>query len=435
MKKVLSLILVVAMIAAMGIVTASAAGEGRHTAYDICYLSSSQAKAMPVDPTKSTHEFGDITDMIDGGDAGLVFAGWHTSEDTIEAYGYSINGGEISWTGSKVAAEQPVIDAASTVPGCVDVTRFMVVVPFTTGDDNVIEIYCKNASDEYVFWTATYTCYKDFSIMKEINFDDQADSEFANTTGSPLMSDSNFASFISAIYKIEDGKLVVKDFSDIRWWALTLTPVSPYLVAEFDVNVESILSAIHFSVNESADATANGTDAITSNQGAGGRVISIVASETAGKLNVVDNQSNVITTIDAGKDYTLSAIFEVGTDNYYIAVNGTRIDVECTYPVPFYGVNGLRIDMDPKAEGVTDESVATFDNIIVKNSNTNYPLDGEEVPSEQPSQTPTQKPSGTTTQQPSGGDNTVDTADNTAIVFMIAAAAFVVTVLLKKRAY
>ena len=426
MKKVLSLILVVAMIAAMGIVTASAAGT--HTAYDICYLSSSTAKAMPITGT-GTDDFGDITAQIDGNDAGLVFFGWHCSDDEIEAFGYSINGGDVSWTGSVGPTTDDVVSAGMGVPGTVDVERFTVVVPFTQGDDNVVEIYCKSASDEYVFWTATYACSLDFSVMKEINFDDQAESDFTDTTGAPLMNDNNFASFISANYKIADGALVLKKYADIRWWGLNLVPTADYVAAEYEFSAEKLVALTYFSVNDANDASQ-----ATSNQGDGGKLI-LVGPGEEGKLNVYDNQYAHVATIDANKTYKLTAILEVGTQNYYIAIDGVRLDVTCEYPVEFTAVGGMRVDVQENKD-VEDVSVVTYDNIIVKNCElTDYPKEGEPAPSEKPSQTPTQKPSGTTTEQPSGGDNTVDTADNTAIVFMIAAAAFVVTVLLKKRAY
>lgn len=427
MKKVLSLILVVAMIAAMGIVTASAAGT--RTAYDICYLSSSTAKAMPITGT-GTDDFGDITAQIDGNDAGLVFFGWHCSDDEIEAFGYSINGGDISWTGSVGPTTDDVVSAGMGVPGTVDVERFTVVVPFTQGDDNVVEIYCKSASDEYVFWTATYACSLDFSVMKEINFDAESDmADFADTTSSPLISDTNFASFISANYKIADGALVLKKYADIRWWGLNLVPTADYVAAEYEFSAEKLVALTYFSVNDANDASQ-----ATSNQGDGGKLI-LVGPGEEGKLNVYDNQYAHVATIDANKTYKLTAILEVGTQNYYIAIDGVRLDVTCEYPVEFTAVGGMRVDVQANKD-VEDVSVVTYDNIIVKNCElTDYPKEGEPAPSEKPSQTPTQKPSDTTTQQPSGGDNTVDTADNTAIVFMIAAAAFVVTVLLKKRAY
>lgn len=426
MKKVLSLILVVAMIAAMGIVTASA--EGTHTARDICYLSSSVAKAMPIG-TEGADDFGDITSQIEGADAGLVFFGWHASDDEIVAFGYSINGGDISWTGSVGPTEQPVTDAGATVPGTVDTERFTVTVPFTTGEDTVVEIYCQSESDEYVIWTATYSCSLDFSVMKEINFDDQAESDFTDTTGSPLMADTNFASFISANYKIADGALVIKRYADIRWWALNLVPTADYVAAEYDFSAEKLVALTYFSVNDANDASQ-----ATSNQGDGGKLI-LVGPGEEGKLNVYDNQYAHVATIDANKTYKLTAILEVGTQNYYIAIDGVRLDVTCEYPVEFTAVGGMRVDAQANPD-VDDESVVTYDNIIVKNCElTDYPKAGEPAPSEKPSQTPTQKPSDTTTEQPSGGNESVDTADNTAIVFMIAAAAFVVTVLLKKRAY
>ena len=428
MKKVLSLILVVAMIAAMGIVTASA--EATHTAYDICYLSSSTSKSMP-NSTTGVDEFGDITDLIEDADAGFVFFGWHASDDEIEAFGYSINGGDISWTGSVGPTEAPVTNAGMGVPGTADVERFTVQVPFVTGEDNVVEIYCQSASDTYVIWTATYTCYKDFSIMKEINFDNQSDMADYATIGK-LDDGTLFASMVAATYKFSDGVLNLKDKADIRWWGLNLVPTGKYVAAEYKFSAEKLVGLTFLSVNDANDASGK-----TSNETDGGKLI-LVGPGEEGKLNVYDNQYAQVATIDAGKTYTLTAILEVGTQNYYIAIDGVRLDVTCEYPATFTAVGGMRIDSQANPN-VEEVSVVAYDDIIVKNCDANYPLAGEEVPSEQPTQKPsgttTQKPSGTTTQQPSGGNESVDTADNTAIVFMIAAAAFVVTVLLKKRAY
>ncbi len=432
MKKVLSLILVVAMIAAMGIVTASADGMGIHTSYDLVQTVSGTQFIFGGDPNKlssatGVDDIGDITSSVVGVEDALFIAGWHSANGEIESFGYSINGAAVVWNaGWVVEPVQAVIDAAA---GAADVNNFAIQIPLAS-NDVVVEVYAKAGGEEYVIWTVCYTCSLDFSVMKEINFDDQADmSDFADTTASPLMSDTNFASFISAIYKFADGALVLKDYADIRWWGLSLVPTSSYVVAEYEFSAESLASLTYLSVNDANDASQ-----ATSNQGDGGKLI-LVGPGEEGKLNVYDNKYTHVATIDAGKTYTLAAILEVGTQNYYIAIDGVRLDVTCEYPVEFTAVGGMRVDIAPKGEGVTATSVATYDNIIVKNADVNYPLEGEEVPSEQPSQTPTQKPSGTTTQQPSGGNETVDTADNTAIVFMIAAAAFVVTVLLKKRAY
>jgi hypothetical protein len=268
--------------------------------------------------------------------------------------------------------------------------------------------------------------------MKEINFDDQADMSDYKTIG--MLDDGTlFASMVAATYKFSDGALNLKDKADIRWWRLNLVPTGKYVAVEYKFSAEKLVGLTYLSVNDANDASGK-----TSNETDGGKLI-LVGPGEEGKLNVYDNQYAHVATIDANKTYKLTAILEVGTQNYYIAIDGVRLDVTCEYPATFTAVGGMRVDSQANPD-VEDVSVVAYDNIIVKNCKlTDYPKDGEEVPSEQPTQKPsgttTQKPSGTTTQQPSGGDNTVDTADNTAIVFMIAAAAFVVTVLLKKRAY
>jgi hypothetical protein len=415
MKKVLSLILVVAMIAAMGIVTASAE-VAVHTSYDVVQTVSGTQFIFGGDPNKlasatGVDDIGDVTSSVVGVEDALFVSGWHAANGDIQSFGYSINGKDVVWVDASVVEPvQAVIDAATQL-GASDVNNFVLTIPFASGDVS-LKLYAKTSGEAYEIWEILYSCGLDFSVIKEINFDNQADSDFTNTIDAPLMSDSNFASFIRANYKIADGALVVKDYADIRWWGLNLVPTSDYMAAEYEFSAESLASLTFFSVNDANDASQ-----ATSNQGDGGKLI-LVGPGEEGKLNVYDNKYNNVATIDANKAYTLTAILEVGTQNYYIAIDGVRLDVTCEYPAVFTAVGGMRVDLAAKEEGSTATSIATYDDITLKNCDlTDYPKAGEEVPS----------------QKPSGGN--ADTADNTAIVFMIAAAAVVVTVLLKKRAY
>ncbi len=356
MKKILSLILVVAMIAAMGIVTAAADGATVHTSYDLVQTLSG-TQFIFANGTGNDN-IGDVTSSVATGDA-LYVAGWHASTAEIESFGYSINGAAVVWNaGWMVEPAQPVVDAATSM-GASDVNNFAIAIPFASGEVTV-ELYAKAGGSEYVMWTIKYTCNKDFDIIKEINFDDQSDmADFSDTTGAPLMNDSNFASFISAVYKTENGALTIKNYSDIRWWGLNLVSTKAYLAAEFDVNIDTITSSVYFSVND-----ANDTSGVTSNQGDGGKVIVITPSETDGVYNVCDNAGTVITTINAGETHMLSAIMEVGTQNYYIGIDGSYYNYVCTYPVNFTAVGGMRLDMAPTETTQT----ATFDNIIVSSA-------------------------------------------------------------------
>ncbi|MBO5417291.1 MAG: hypothetical protein J6A50_01645 [Clostridia bacterium] len=351
MKKILSLILVVAMIAAMGIVTASADGATVHTSYDVVQTLS----GIPFIFANGTgnDNIGDVTSSVAPGDA-LYVAGWHASTAEIESFGYSINGTDVVWNAAwMLEPAQPVIDAAALM-GASDVNNFAIAIPFASGEVTV-ELYAKAGGSEYVMWTIKYTCNKDFSIIKEINFDDQSDmADFTDATAG-VFDDSNFAPFISAYYKTVDGKLVIKDYANIRWWGLSLVPTAEYAAVEFDFNAETLASNVYFCVD-------NG-EAATNCQGDGGKVIVVAPSATDGKLDILDASFNYLTSIDVGVDYTLSAIFEVGTNNYYVAINGERMETASTYAGTFNNIVALRLDVLSGAG-----TLATFDNIIVKNA-------------------------------------------------------------------
>ena len=351
MKKILSLILVVAMIASMGIVTASADGATVHTSYDLVQTLSG-TQFIFANGTGNDN-IGDVTSSVAPGDA-LYVAGWHASTAEIESFGYSINGAVVVWNaGWMVEPAQPVVDAATSM-GASDVNNFAIAIPFASGEVTV-ELYAKAGGSEYVMWTIKYTCNKDFSIIKEINFDDQSDmADFADATAG-VFNDSNFAPFISAYYKTVDGKLVIKDYANIRWWGLSLVPTTEYAAVEFDFNAETLASNVYFCVDNGETAT--------SCQGEGGKVIVVAPSATDGKLDVLDASFNYLTSIDVGVDYTLSAIFEVGTNNYYVAINGERFETASTYAGTFASISALRLDV---ISGTG--SLATFDNIIVKNA-------------------------------------------------------------------
>ena len=351
MKKILSLILVVAMIASMGIVTASADGATVHTSYDLVQTLSG-TQFIFANGTGNDN-IGDVTSSVATGDA-LYVAGWHASTAEIESFGYSINGAVVVWNaGWMVEPAQPVVDAATSM-GASDVNNFAIAIPFASGEVTV-ELYAKAGGSEYVIWTIKYTCNKDFSIIKEINFDDQSDmADFTDATAG-VFNDSNFAPFISAYYKTVDGKLVIKDYANIRWWGLSLTPTGAYAAVEFDINAENLASNVYFCVDNGETAT--------NCQGDGGKVIVVAPSATEGKLDVLDASFNYLTSIDAGVDYTLSAIFEVGTNNYYVAIDGERMETASTYAGTFNNIVALRLDVLSGAG-----SLATFDNIIVKNT-------------------------------------------------------------------
>jgi hypothetical protein len=340
------------MIAAMGIVTASAAEVAVHTSFDV--VGSMSGNFFIFANGTGNDNLGDITSGLSGTQDALLIAGWHATTATIENFGCSINGADVIWNAGWMTDSVPdVVNAAASL-GASAVKNFNIVLPLMPGNVT-LEIYAKAGGQEYVIWTIRYTCTLDFSVMKEINFDDQSDmDDFADATAG-VFNDSNFAPFISAYYKTVDGKLVIKDYANIRWWGLSLTPTGAYAAVEFDINAENLASNVYFCVDNGETAT--------NCQGDGGKVIVVAPSATEGKLDVLDASFNYLTSIDAGVDYTLSAIFEVGTNNYYIAINGERFETASTYAGTFASISALRLDV---ISGTG--SLATFDNIIVKNT-------------------------------------------------------------------
>ncbi len=163
MKKVITLILAVAMIASMGIVASFAeetAETGCHTSFDLIYASCGPTHVLASANDGTTSAVTDLgKPVFDPTDGGIVFNGWHIAKSEILCYGTRVNGGEITWEDIAVhEAEQAILDIAAGFPEAQDATRFIIAAaPLYKGEDVTCELLVKTAGEgEYVIWTAMY---------------------------------------------------------------------------------------------------------------------------------------------------------------------------------------------------------------------------------------------------------------------------------------
>ena len=218
MKKLISVVLVIAMVAAMSIVSFAdytVPGENViHVSHDeirpgiVCGGDSGKINTPSLGEAAATE--------------GATFWGWVSLKKAVKSFSYKLNGGSaVSLDSFTVQAEQGVIDAAQAIAtnkgheGEVYASRFKVVVPVKAGT-NEVEIYVDfTDGTSEVFWKATVAVAGEAADDVVAGGDVTSDSDFAKGPGEyKLVSDITGKFHTPAV----GGKYVI-DLNGKTWTA------------------------------------------------------------------------------------------------------------------------------------------------------------------------------------------------------------------------
>ena len=158
MKKLISVLLIVAMVAAMSVVSFADYTIPNENVIHVSYDEIRPGIVCGTDSAKiNTPSLGEAAAT-----EGATFWGWVALKKEVKSFSYKLNGGEaVSLDSFTVQPEQPVIDAAKAIAlnkgheGDVYASRFKVVVPVTPGTNEVEVFVDFTDGTSEVFWKST----------------------------------------------------------------------------------------------------------------------------------------------------------------------------------------------------------------------------------------------------------------------------------------
>ncbi len=140
-------------------------------------------------------------------------------------------------------------------------------------------------------------------------------------------------------------------YMDMRWWSLALS----------EDNYRASMTVVPFEAdNLDFQFTITTQDASTSNEGLGGRIISL-EKNAEGKPVLLDRDLNAVYTMEWGQPYAIEVVLHRGSEKYAIIVNGETVSAESVYCSPVYGVFALRTHVGSGSDIILDEfSLSTW---------------------------------------------------------------------------